>query len=100
VPLPKTISEQCNKLKIVVKEHNVIYHLVDSIKAELEARLPDKHDEHELGSGRVLQEFRVSLSGRKLPVAGTKVERGTLILSPTALFRITRAGAIVYEGEE
>lgn len=81
---------------VEVKEHNIIYKLVDDLKTEIGAQLPPVEVEDVSGRARVQQEFLVNQGRRKVPVAGCKVsmgkiERGTKV-------RVLRGKQEIYDG--
>ncbi len=76
----KHIAEQ---EKIAIKTYQVIYELVDNVKAELAEKLPPEIIEDELGAGKVLGVFR---SDKKGVVAGGSVESGKLSIGDEIKF--------------
>lgn len=50
VSLPPKVKELARQRGVTVKNHNVIYKLVDDIKEEITKRLPTKQVEESLGS--------------------------------------------------
>ena len=76
---PDEMERAAKELGIVIKEHNVIYHLVDDVKSEIDERLPELDHEVVVGEALVQQEFMVSDKGsKKVPVAGVKCTKGSL----------------------
>lgn len=93
VEFPKSLRAKVN---VPVKEHNIIYKLVEDIKEELNKRLPPKEVEEVLGEAIVLQQFDISEGRKKVSVAGCKCTLG--ILKRSAMFRLIRNGKTFYEG--
>ncbi|TRY61778.1 hypothetical protein TCAL_13790 [Tigriopus californicus] len=81
---------------VPVKEHNIIYKLVDDLKQEIGGRLPPLEVEDVSGRGRVQQEFLVSKGRRKVPVAGCKVSTGKI--ERGARIRVLRGKQEIYDG--
>jgi translation initiation factor IF-2 len=50
VSLPPKVKELAKQRGVTIKNHNVIYKLVDDIKEEITKRLPTKQVEESLGS--------------------------------------------------
>ncbi|CAH1983017.1 unnamed protein product [Acanthoscelides obtectus] len=90
------IKQDAEQMEVPIKQHNVIYKLIDDVKEEINARLPPKEVEEELGEATVLQQFEITQGKKKIPIAGCKCERG--FLKRTALFRVIRKGEVIYEG--
>lgn len=96
VECPGRIKEKAIAANVTIKHHNVIYKLVDDIKAELSQRLPPKEVEEVLGEATVLQQFDINEGRRKVPVAGCRCVRG--LLKRSAMFRLVRNMETVFEG--
>ncbi|BES96884.1 Translation initiation factor if-2 [Nesidiocoris tenuis] len=82
---------------IVVKDFNVIYHLVDDIKGELDKRLPPVDTEEVVGEASVLQEFLINEGRHKVPVAGCRCVKGSL--KKSCKFRLVRQGETIFDGQ-
>ena len=61
---------------IKVKRFNVIYHLIDDLKKEIESRLPDVEHHAVVGEAIVLKPFLINDKSKKVPVAGSICEKG------------------------
>lgn len=71
------IKQRADAAEVQIDNFNVIYRLIESLKAELSARLPKKMELHLVGEGHILKEFMISDRGRKRqPIAGTLVNWG------------------------
>lgn len=93
VECPKSVAEKTN---VPIKQHNIIYKLVEDIKDELNKRIPLKEVEEVLGEATVLQQFEINEGRKKVPVAGCRCTSG--LLKRNALFRLIRNGKKVFEG--
>ncbi|CAJ0570320.1 unnamed protein product, partial [Mesorhabditis spiculigera] len=95
--VPPKIRAQAESEGVRIEGFNVIYRLVDGLKAELNSRLPLVTELEPLGEGHILKEFLLSDRGRKKqPVAGVLVDWGSF--GRTCIFRFSRLGAVYYEG--
>jgi translation initiation factor IF-2 len=79
-------------------ESNIIYRLVDDVKATLSEFLPPLVSQKVLGEAEVAQVFAITVKGRKQkPVAGCKVRNG--VVGRNAKVRVLRNGKKVFDGE-
>jgi len=95
-----SILESARKLaktnSVPFKSFNIIYRLVESIREELNARLPLVEKEQILGTAEVLQEFLINEGRDKVPVAGCRCSKGNL--KKNASFRVMRGADVIHEG--
>jgi len=87
-------SGLAQKESIEIRQYNVIYNVVDDVKAAMEGLLAPKLVEKALGKAEVRQVFRISKAGT---VAGCMVIEG--LVRRNALARLTREGNQVWEGK-
>jgi translation initiation factor IF-2 len=81
---------------IKVREYQIIYNLVDDVKAALEGRLKPVEEVVHLGRAIVRETFKISKTGT---IAGCYVTTGTIERS--ARVRVIREGAVLYpQGEK
>lgn len=93
-PASPKILTQAKHSGTVIKMFNVIYHLIDDLKARLSEKLPDLEAEHEIGRANVIQEFVITETRkRKSHVAGCRCSRGTL--KRDAFYRLVRNNEII-----
>ncbi|XP_034833856.1 translation initiation factor IF-2, mitochondrial [Maniola hyperantus] len=97
VECPPALAVEAKNANVAVKRHNVIYKLVDDIKQELSARIPNRQEEEIIGEANVLQQFQVSEGKKKVPVAGCRCVKGSL--ARNALYRVIRRQEVVFEGK-
>ncbi|KAF7860510.1 uncharacterized protein EAF02_010744 [Botrytis sinoallii] len=85
-----------NKVKIL--DHNIIYRLMDDVRAEMSKFLPPLVTQRVLGEAVVAQIFDINIKGRKYrSVAGCKVRNGTV--SKDDRYRVLRDGEKVFDGK-
>lgn len=84
------------RLGICIREHKIIYKLLEDIKNELSNKLPPIREETVLGEAAVLQVFHLTGS-RKAVAAGCRVKKGSL--AGDSLYRVIRNGEVLYEGK-
>jgi len=114
----KDAEENAKQNNIVIKQHNVIYKLIDDIKEDINNCLPPVEIEdiqgtcinyidiftinsyffNTKGEASVLQEFLINENKKKIPVAGCRVTSGTL--KKAALFKVIRdSDTVIYKGK-
>ncbi len=92
------ISRLAEDAKVGILDHNIIYRLVDDVKAELSKYLPPLITQRVLGEAEIAQIFQINIKGRQYKsIAGCKVRNGTI--SKTAKVRVLRSGEKVYDGK-
>lgn len=77
-----------------LRYYNIIYNLLDEVKAALSGLLAPMYEEKVLGLAEVREVFRSSKFGS---IAGCLVTEGTL--RRNQLVRVLRSGVVVFEGE-
>jgi translation initiation factor IF-2 len=82
------------KENIQIRHYNIIYNVVDEVKAAMEGLLAPTRVEKTIGKAEIRQVFRVSKAGN---VAGSMVIEGSIKRSAGA--RLVRDGAIVWTGK-
>lgn len=83
-----------DKLKgVVAKEFNIIYRLIDDLKEELNAVLPQVEVEEVLGEANVLQIFKVNDGRKKVTVLGSRCVKG--VLKKSAKYKLKRLDEIL-----
>jgi len=91
------ISRLAEEAKVKIIDHNIIYQLVDDVKAELSKHLPPLITQRVLGEAEIAQIFEITVKGRQHKnIAGCKVRNGTV--SKTAKVRVLRHGEKVFDG--
>ncbi|HMR79268.1 MAG TPA: translation initiation factor IF-2, partial [Polyangiaceae bacterium] len=82
------------KESVEIRQYNVIYHVVDDVKAAMEGLLAPQLVEKDLGKAEVRQTFRVSKAGT---IAGCMVVNGLVRRSATA--RLVRDDTVLWTGK-
>lgn len=85
------------RAKVPILDHNVIYRLVDDVKAKMSEYLPPLITQRVLGEAEVAQVFEITVKGRQVKnVAGVKVRNG--VIAKTAKIRVLRDGKKIFDG--
>jgi translation initiation factor IF-2 len=87
-------SSVAQQEKVEIRQYDVIYNVVDDIKAAMEGRLAPTLVEKNIGKAQVRQLFKISKAGL---VAGCMVTEGAV--RRTAGARLVRDGAVVWNGK-
>ncbi len=90
----KEAKKRAEQEKITISSYNIIYEVLDFIKAKMAGLLSPDVQEEIIGSAEILEIFKVSKIGK---VAGSKVVEGEIIQNSSA--RIIRDGAIIFNGK-
>ena len=89
-----SVKEEAKKLGIEIKTYNVIYDMIDDVKALLGGLLSPIVKEEALGQAEVREVFMVPKVGA---IAGCIVTDGTINRGVSV--RVIRDGVVIYEGE-
>ena len=96
-PVDPNIAQLAAHSKVAILDHNIIYRLVDDVKAELSKHLPPLVTQRVLGEAEIAEIFQITIKGRQQkPIAGSKVRNGTI--SKNAKVRVLRGGEKVFDG--
>lgn len=98
MPIEPSIYRMAEVNGVKVLDHNVIYKLVDDVKAVLSEQLAPNVSQRVLGEAEISQIFEITLKGRtKTAIAGCKVRNGVIIRSKNV--RVLRGQDIIYDGK-
>ena len=90
----KEAKKRSEQEKISISSFNIIYEVLDFIKAKMGGLLSPDVEEKIIGSAEILEIFKVSKVGK---VAGSKVVEGEITQDSNA--RVIRDGAIIFNGK-
>ncbi|KAI8916813.1 P-loop containing nucleoside triphosphate hydrolase protein [Entophlyctis helioformis] len=97
VPCERRILNEAASHRVVIRQHNIIYKLIDDVKEMMCDELPPELIDEVLGEADVLQIFHINVKGKITePVAGCRVTNGKVMRSHKV--RIVRDGATLYTG--
>ncbi|EGG21328.1 hypothetical protein DFA_01209 [Cavenderia fasciculata] len=96
--LPGKIEDMVKRHKVSLIQSDIIYHVVDGIKAHLESRLEPVTIYNITGEAKVLQTFNIDISNRiEIKAAGCKISDG--IFKKGSKIRVRRGDDIMHEGK-
>ncbi|MBN2479910.1 MAG: translation initiation factor IF-2 [Parachlamydiales bacterium] len=78
------------QLKVIIKQHDIIYHVIDEVRELMRSILDKVPEEHDTGAAKVIALFKASQLGL---IAGCIVTDGTI--KRNSLIRIIRNGEVV-----
>jgi translation initiation factor IF-2 len=80
-----------------ILDSNIIYRVVENVKAVLEEKLPPKITQRVTGEAEVAAVFEISLGGKKkLKIAGSKVRNG--MVERNTKVKVLRGDAVIFDG--
>lgn len=92
------ISRLAEQAKVKIIDHNVIYRLVDDVKAAMSEHLPPIITQRVLGEAEVAQVFDITVKGRQQKaIAGCKVRNG--VVGKNVKVRVLRDGEKIFDGK-
>lgn len=98
LPSDEGMKAQAEARGVKVLENNIIYRVLDDVKAVLEEKLPPVVTQRVLGEAEVGAAFDISLGGRKkMKIAGCKVRNG--LIGRGARVRVLRGEQKIYDGK-
>ena len=82
---------------VQILDQNIIYRLIDDVKAKLGEKLPEIITQTVVGEAEVAQTFEINTKGRTtVPVAGCKVRNG--VIGRNNKVRVLRNREVIYDG--
>ena len=96
--IPHNISALAAEKGVQILDSNIIYRVVENVKALLEEKLPPRIVQKVTGEAEVAMVFEIGLGGKKkMKVAGSKVRNGFVEKGTKA--KVLRKDEVVFEGE-
>ncbi|KAL4794176.1 hypothetical protein BDV19DRAFT_365336 [Aspergillus venezuelensis] len=96
-PIDLAMSRMAESLAVSIKEHNIIYKLVDDVKDTLSEQLAPTITQRVTGEAEIGQIFEISLKRQaKTFIAGCKVRNG--LINRTKKVRVLRGQETIYDG--
>lgn len=81
---------------VTVRECNIIYRLVDDLKAEINQKLPEIEVEEQLGEANILKIFEITEGRKEVTVLGCRCTKG--VLKKNAKFKLMRLNECIHTG--
>ncbi|KAA8906510.1 hypothetical protein FN846DRAFT_795989 [Sphaerosporella brunnea] len=97
LPPDPQIYQYARARKVEIISNNVIYRLVEEVKAKLSDLLPPKISHNVTGEAEIAMIFNINIKGKVFkPVAGCRVKSGSV--TRNAKVRVLRKDEIVFDG--
>eukprot|EP01114_Cavostelium_apophysatum_P006327 TRINITY_DN1758_c0_g1_i4.p1 TRINITY_DN1758_c0_g1~~TRINITY_DN1758_c0_g1_i4.p1 ORF type:complete len:451 (-),score=165.23 TRINITY_DN1758_c0_g1_i4:262-1614(-) len=98
VKTPPKILQEAKQLGVALLQDNVIYNILDGVKAHLSSFLPPSYETDIVGTAEVAQVFKFNLTRKEvIEVAGCKITSGSIHRSATV--KLVRDGEVLFEGK-
>jgi translation initiation factor IF-2 len=95
--IPNNITAMAEEKGVKILDNNIIYRVVENVKAMLEEKLPPRVVQKVTGEAEVAMVFEIGLGGKKkMKVAGSKVRNGFVAKGTKA--KVLRKDTVVFEG--
>ncbi|KAK4990686.1 translation initiation factor IF-2 [Elasticomyces elasticus] len=97
LPADPVATANAEKRGVKVLEQNIIYRVLDDVKAVLSEKLPPLVTQRVVAEAEVAMDFNIGVGGRKkIKIAGVKVRNGTV--NKGSRVRVLRNGEKIYDG--
>jgi translation initiation factor IF-2 len=98
MPIDPNMSRLAESEGVKIMDHNIIYKLIDDVKAILSEQLPPAVTQRVTGEAEVQQVFEITVKGRdKTAIAGCRVRNGTI--NKARKVRVIRGNETIYDGK-
>ncbi|KAJ5218956.1 Translation initiation factor IF-2 [Penicillium cinerascens] len=97
MPIDPNMSRMAESQGVEIMDHNIIYKLIDDVKAVLSEQLPPTVTQRVTGEAEVQQVFEITVKGRdKTAIAGCRVRNG--MINKARKVRVIRGNETIYDG--
>ncbi|EAW08078.1 translation initiation factor 2 [Aspergillus clavatus NRRL 1] len=97
MPIDPHMSRMAEMRGVKIMDHNIIYKLIDDVKATLSEELAPSVTQRVTGEAEIGQIFEITLKGReKTAIAGCKVRNG--VINRARKVRVLRGQETIYDG--
>ncbi|TYZ60887.1 hypothetical protein PybrP1_001459 [[Pythium] brassicae (nom. inval.)] len=94
---PGTIDREALEKSVSIRQHRVVYSMLDDIKELLRDNLAGREETEVIGAAEVLQSIPITTSGRRtINIAGCKITMGAMNMQ--AKYRLIRDGETLADG--
>lgn len=99
MPIDPQMMRMAEQEGVQIMDHNIIYKLIDDVKAVLSEQLPPLVTQRVTGEAEVQQVFEITIKNReKTAIAGCRVRNG--MINKARKVRVTRGDEIIYDGKQ
>lgn len=98
MPIDPNMMRMAEQDGVRIMDHNIIYKLIDDVKADLSQHLAPIITQRVTGEAEIGQIFEITIKGReKMSIAGCRVRNGTV--NKTRKVRVLRGDETIYDGK-
>lgn len=98
MPIDASMLRMAEQEGVQILDHNIIYKLIDDIKAVLSEELPPTVTQRVTGEAEVQQVFEITIKNReKTAIAGCRVRNG--MINKARKVRVVRGNETIYDGK-
>lgn len=98
MPIDNNMMRMAEMEGVQIMDHNIIYKLIDDVKANLSEHLPPTVTQRVTGEAEIGQIFEITLKGReKTAIAGCRVRNG--MIQKSRKVRVTRNDETIFDGK-
>ncbi|KAL4896520.1 hypothetical protein BDV59DRAFT_108268 [Aspergillus ambiguus] len=98
MPIDPAMHRMAENRGVKIMDHNIIYKLIDDVKAALSEHLAPTVSQRVTGEAEVGQIFEITLKGReKTSIAGCRVRNG--VINRTKKVRVLRGQETIFDGK-
>jgi translation initiation factor IF-2 len=98
--VPGNIKRKAENAGVKILDHNVIYRLIDEVRAVLSEHLEPTISTKVVGEADILQVFPINIKGRQYKnIAGCRVRNGQISRRGDVRYRVLRKGEKIFEGK-
>ncbi|KAI9857303.1 MAG: hypothetical protein M1830_006379, partial [Pleopsidium flavum] len=96
-PIEPNIARAAEAAGVLILDENIIYRLVDDVKAKLSEQLTPLTTQRVVGEADIAQVFEINVKGKtNMPIAGCRIRNG--IVYKNTKVKVLRDKKVVYEG--
>lgn len=98
MPIDPSMLRMAEQEGVQIMDHNIIYKLIDDVKAVLSEQLPPTVTQRVTGEAEVQQLFEITIKNReKTAIAGCRVRNG--MINKARKVRVVRGDETIYDGK-
>ncbi|KAI8848866.1 hypothetical protein BC829DRAFT_393223 [Chytridium lagenaria] len=98
-PVEKKIVAAAKSANVTLKQYNIVYELLDSVKEMMSELLPPEEIVEVIGEADILQVFEINVKGKTSePVAGCRIVSGKILRNERV--KIERDGGVIFDASK
>jgi len=98
-PIEPNIARVAGAAGVLILDENIIYRLVDDVKAKLSEQLTPLTTQRVVGEADIAKVFEINVKGKtNMPIAGCKIRNG--VVHRNSKVKVLREKNVIYEGKD